>query len=79
MLRWTELKQFCEKDGWELYKQTNRWYFRKVMTDGTVKRVKVHMEDSEINPSLLREMLVKQLQISEEYLDAVLNREKPKL
>lgn len=72
MLKWTDLKQFCENDGWELYKQTNRWYYRKIMPDGTLKRVKVYMEDTEINASMWQEILARQLQVSQADFDAIL-------
>lgn len=75
MHKWTDLKQFCEKDGWELYKQTNRWYYRKIMPDGTLKRVKVYMEDSEIHISMWKEILERQLQVSQDYFYKVLTNQ----
>lgn len=75
MHKWTDLKQFCEKDGWELYKQTNRWYYRKIMPDGTLKRVKVYMEDSEIHISMWKEILGRQLQVSQDYFYKVLTNQ----
>lgn len=29
MPRWKELKRFCERDGWELYKDTDHYFFGK--------------------------------------------------
>ena len=29
MPRWRELKRFCENDGWELYKETDHYFYRK--------------------------------------------------
>jgi hypothetical protein len=75
MFKWTDVKQFCEKDGWELYKQTNRWYYRKIMPDGTLKRVKVYMEDAEINASMWKEILARQLQVSQADFDAIIKRQ----
>lgn len=75
MLRWIDLKQFCENDGWELYKQTNRWYYRKIIPDGTLKRVKVYMEDAEINTSMWKELLERQLQVSQDYFDKILTNQ----
>lgn len=43
MPSWRDLKRFCERDGWELYKTTDHWFYRKSMTDGTLKRTKVSM------------------------------------
>lgn len=34
MPRWKELKRFCERDGWELYKDTDHYtqeYFNKMI------------------------------------------------
>ena len=36
MPRWKELKRFCERDGWELYKDTDHYYYRKKLDDGIV-------------------------------------------
>lgn len=41
MPRWRELKRFCENDGWELYKETDHYFYRKKEADGTLKRTKV--------------------------------------
>jgi hypothetical protein len=43
MPSWKNLKTFCERDGWELYKQTDHWFYRKRMPDGTLKLTKVSM------------------------------------
>ncbi|HBQ87364.1 MAG TPA: hypothetical protein DD811_12935 [Syntrophomonas sp.] len=74
MFKWTDVKQFCEKDGWKLYKQTNRWYYRKIMPDGTLKRVKIYMEDAEISALMWKEILARQLQVSQADFDAIINR-----
>ena len=34
MPRWKELKRFCDKDGWELYKNTDHYYYRKIDENG---------------------------------------------
>lgn len=70
MPSWKDLKRFCENDGWELYKTTNHWYYRKYMSDGTLKRTKVSMGTGEIKGHLWKEILKKQLQVSEEYFNA---------
>ena len=36
MPRWKELKRFCEKDGWELFKDTDHYYYRKIDEDGSI-------------------------------------------
>lgn len=35
-----ELKRFCDKDGWECYKDTDHYFYRKIMLDGAIKRTK---------------------------------------
>ncbi|MFZ2537323.1 MAG: type II toxin-antitoxin system HicA family toxin [Oscillospiraceae bacterium] len=66
MPSWRDLKRFCERDGWELYKTTNHWYYRKYMPDGTLKRTKVSMGTGEVQGHLWKEILNKQLQVSQE-------------
>ena len=72
MPRWKELKRFCDKDGWELYKVTDHYFYRKTMPDGTLKRTKVSMGSGEIHPHMWREILNKQLQVTEEYFNKVI-------
>ncbi|HHV17051.1 MAG TPA: type II toxin-antitoxin system HicA family toxin [Gelria sp.] len=69
MPSWKELKRFCEKDGWDLYKQTDHWYYQKQMPDGTVKRTKVSMSNKEIGYNLWREIRNKQLQVTQDYFN----------
>ncbi|NLN87971.1 MAG: type II toxin-antitoxin system HicA family toxin [Syntrophomonadaceae bacterium] len=67
MPSWRELKRFCERDEWELYKTSDYWFYRKSMPDGTLKRTKVSMGTGEIKGHLWKEIIKKQLQVSEEY------------
>lgn len=69
MPSWRDLKRFCERDGWELYKITDHWYYRKYMPDGTLKRTKVSMGSGEIKKNLWKQILNKQLQVSKEYFN----------
>lgn len=69
MPKWKELKRFCERDNWTLYKDTDHYYYSKIMPDGTVKRTKVSKGSGEIHPHLWREILKKQLQVSQEYFN----------
>lgn len=41
MPRWKELKRFCERDGWELYKDTDHYFYRKIDEDGSMRMTKV--------------------------------------
>lgn len=70
MPRWKELKRFCDKDGWTLYKDTDHYYYTKTMSDGTVKRTKVSKGSGEIHPHMWKEILKKQLQVSQEYFNS---------
>ena len=69
MPKWKELKRFCDKDGWELYKDTDHYFYQKIMSDGTVKRTKVSKGSGEIHPHMWKDILKKQLQVSQEYFN----------
>lgn len=69
MPKWSELSRFCERDGWELYKNTDHKFYRKRMPNGMIKRTKVSNGSSQIGKSLWKEILNKQLQVSQEYFD----------
>lgn len=66
---WKELKRFCERDGWELYKNTGHYYYRKTDEEGNLKRTKVSRGSKEIPHHLWREIIRKQLQVTEEYFN----------
>ena len=36
MPRWKELKRFCDRDGWELYKDTDHYFYRKIDENGNI-------------------------------------------
>ena len=66
MSKWSELKRYCENTGWELYKDTDHYYYRKILEDGTVLRTKVSRGSGEIPKKLWKEILKKQLQTTQE-------------
>lgn len=70
MPSWRELKRFCERDGWELYKNTDHYFYRKADKDGNIKRTKVSRGIGEIKGHLWNEILKKQLQVTEEYFSS---------
>jgi hypothetical protein len=70
MPTWRELRRFCERDGWELYKDTDHYFYRKESGDGTIRRVKVSKGTGEIRHNLWREILNKQLQVTSEYYNS---------
>jgi hypothetical protein len=59
-----ELRRFCKKDGWELYKSTDHYYFRKFMSEGTFKRTKVSHGSKEVPRFLWKNILNKQLLVT---------------
>ncbi|MBM3710331.1 MAG: type II toxin-antitoxin system HicA family toxin [Actinobacteria bacterium] len=69
MPTWKELKRFCENDGWEMYKSTDYYHYRKHMKDGILKRTKVSRSSKEIPKFLWKNILEKQLQVTQEYFN----------
>jgi hypothetical protein len=40
--KFRDLKNYCERTGWELYKEkSDHYYYRKILPDGTVLKTKV--------------------------------------
>ncbi len=72
MPRWKELKRFCEHDGWELYKDTDHYFYRKTDDDGTIRMTKVSKGSGEIKGTMWKEILKKQLQVSQEYFNRMI-------
>lgn len=66
MPSWSELKRFCDRDGWELYKNTDHYFYRKIDGNGNIKRTKVSRGTGEIKGHLWQMILKKQLQVTEE-------------
>ncbi len=72
MPSWRELKRFCERDGWELYKDTDHYFYRKIMVDGNLKRTKISKGTGEIPLRLWQDILKKQLQVDETYFNKII-------
>ena len=70
MPRWKELKRFCERDGWELYKDTDHYFYRKMDDDGSIRMTRVSKSSGEIQTRMWKEILKKQLQVTQEYFNA---------
>lgn len=70
MPRWKELKLFCDRDGWELYKDTDHYFYRKIDENGNIRRTKVSKGTGEISQHLWSEIRNKQLQVSQEYFNS---------
>ncbi len=69
MPKWKELKRFCERDGWELYKDTDHYYYRKRDENGNIRLTKVSKGSGEIHQHMWKEILKKQLQVTQEYFN----------
>ena len=65
---WKELKRFCDKDGWGLYKNTDH-YYRKIDENG-IRMTKVSRGSGEIHANMWREILKNQLQVTQEYFNS---------
>ena len=71
-----DLKVYCEKDGWELARDTDHWYFRKVLDTGDILFTKVsHAVHKEISMQLWAKILKTQLKISEKDFWDVVKRQ----
>jgi len=64
--KFEDLKRYCDKNGWVMIRNTDHWYYEKVLIDGTVLRTKIsHAISKEIPKNLWERIRQKQLQISE--------------
>lgn len=72
MPRWRELKIFCDRDGWELYKDTDHYFYRKILDNGDILRTKVSKGSGEIHYHLWQEILRKQLRTTQEHFNEVI-------
>jgi hypothetical protein len=65
--KFRDLKKYCEKNGWVIIRNTDHWYYEKVLADGTLLQTKVsHAVHKEIPSNLWKFILKKQLKISED-------------
>ncbi len=69
MPSWKELKRFCERDGWEPFKDNDHYFYRKLNNDGTIRRTKVSKGSGEIKYHLWQQILKKQLRVTEAYFN----------
>ena len=72
MPSWKDLKRFCEHDGWELYKQTDHYFYRKRDPDGNIRLTKVSKNPGQIHGNLWNTILKRQLQVTKEYFNSKL-------
>lgn len=65
--KFSDLKRYCDKNGWALLRDTDHWYYEKVLANGIVLRTKVsHATHKEIPRHLWNRILKHQLQVSEQ-------------
>lgn len=61
-----DLKRYCDKNGWVEIRNTDHWYYEKVLANGTLLRTKIsHAVTKEIPMNLWNRILYKQLKITE--------------
>lgn len=70
MPRWKELKRFCDNDGWELYKDTDHYFYRKIDNNGNIRFTKVSKGSGEIHTIMWKKILKNQLNITQEYFNS---------
>lgn len=63
-------KRFCENEGWELYKQTDHYFYRKQKEDGSWQYTKVSMGRHEYGKAFWRSILKKQLECDQKYFNS---------
>ncbi len=64
------MSRFCNNDHWELYKTSDHDYYRKRDADGNIRHVKVSRSSGDIHGHLWREILKKQLCVTQEYFNS---------
>ena len=70
MPSWRDLRRFCERDGWELYKDTDHYFYQKLEDGGRYKKTRVSKGSGEIGHKLWKDILKKQLQVTQEYFNS---------
>lgn len=63
-------RRFCENDGWELYKQTDHYFYRKVLENGETLKTKISMNAKEYSPTLFATILKHQLKCTKRYFNS---------
>ena len=61
-----DLKRYCDKNGWVMIRNSDHWYYEKVLSNGNVLRTKIsHAISKEIPKNLWKRILQKQLHLTE--------------
>lgn len=72
MPSWKDLNRFCERDGWERYKDTDHYFYRKTDASGNLLLIKVSKGSGEIGKHLFEAILKTQLHVTKEYFNSKL-------
>ena len=72
MPSWKELKRFCDRDGWELYKTTDHYFYRKKTSSGEILYTKVSKGSGEIHQRLWLRIRNNQLKVTQEYFNKII-------
>lgn len=70
MPSWRELKRFCDADGWTLYRDSDHYYYRKILPDGTILRTRVSKGSGQIGLHLWEKIRRRQLQVTQAYFNS---------
>ena len=70
MPRWRDLKRFCDNDGWECYKITDHYFYRKMLPNGEILYTKVSMSSGEIHSRMWLQIRNRQLRVTQEYFNS---------
>jgi hypothetical protein len=64
--RYRDLKRYCERTGWELFKTTDHYWYRKILDDGSILVTKVSMAlGKEIPRHVWKYILTRQLRTTQ--------------
>jgi len=70
MPSWRDLRRFCERDGWDLYRDTDHYFYSKDDDNGMPRFTKVSKGTGEIEKGKWNWILKHQLQVSKEYFNS---------
>ena len=70
MPSWRDLKRFCDRDGWELYKNTDHYFYSKIDENGKIRLTKVSRGTGEIGKNMWNDILKNQLHVTKEYFNS---------
>lgn len=66
MPRWKELKKYLDNNGWQLYRNSDHYYYKKIGKNGEYMLCKVSKGSGEIEKGLWKSILKHELRITQE-------------